>query len=246
MHAFVKLSVNELRLMLCEPMLAFFGLAFPALLAVILGSIPDFREANPDLGGLRVIDLYVPILLTMVLAMLAFNGIPPVLATYRERGVLKRLATTPASPLMLVGAQLTMTFVMALVSAGLVMLVGKFAFDVPFPSHPLLYLLAFLLCAGAVFAIGVFVAAVAPSGKAANGIGSALFFPMMFFAGLWTPREVMPDLLQRIGEVTPLGAGQAAMQAATTGHLPTLLSVVMLVAYLGLFTAGAVRFFRWT
>jgi ABC-2 type transport system permease protein len=244
-RAFGKLTASEFRLFLREPMLAFFGLLFPAVLVGILGCIPDFRAPNPDLGGQRVIDFYVPIALAMAIAMLGLQGIPSVLATYRERGVLRRMATTPASPVMLLGAQLTMALATALGAGLLAVLVGRIVFDVPLPENVLLYLVAFLLCAAAVFAIGIFVAAVAPSGKAANGIGSALFFPLMFFAGLWTPREVMPDVLQRIGEATPLGAGQAAMQAASVGHLPTLLTVVALVAYIGLFAAGAVKFFRW-
>ncbi|MFG1608710.1 ABC transporter permease [Actinoplanes sp. NPDC049265] len=246
MRAFFQLTASEFRLFIREPMLAFFGLLFPAVLIGILGCIPDFREANPDLGGQRVIDFYVPIALALAIAMLGLQSIPQLLATYRERGVLRRLATTPASPIMLLGAQLTMAFGTALGAGVLATLVGRIAFGVPLPGNVLLYLLAFLLCGAAVFAVGIFVAAVAPSGKAANGIGTGLFFLLMFFAGLWTPRELMPDWLQRIGELTPLGAGQAAMQAASVGHGPTLLSVVVLLAYAGIFTAGAARFFRWS
>ncbi len=85
-------------------------------------------------------------------------------------------------------------------------------------------MLAFLLAAVGVFAIGLFIAAVAPTGKAGNAIGTLLFFPSMFFAGLWTPREVMPGVLQRIGDFTPLGAGERALHDAMTGHWPNLLS----------------------
>jgi ABC-2 type transport system permease protein len=245
MRAFRKLTASEFRLFLREPMLTFFGLLFPAVLVGILGCIPDFRAPNPDLGGQRVIDFYVPISLALAVAMLGLQTVPQLLATYRERGVLRRLATTPASPIMLLGAQLTMAAGVALVAGVLAVLVGRIAFGVAVPGNPFAYLLAFLLCAAAVFAVGIFVAAVAPSGKAANGIGTGLFFVLMFFAGLWTPREVMPGWLQRIGELTPLGAGQAAMQAASIGHRPELLSVTVLLAYAAIFTAAAARFFRW-
>jgi ABC-2 type transport system permease protein len=246
MRAFATLTRSEFRLLLREPMLMFFGVIFPALLVAILGLIPDFRVANPDLGGERVIDFYVPIALATALAALGLQTTPQILATYRERGVLRRLATTPASPVMMLGAQITMATLTALAAGVLALLVGRFAYDVPFPGRPVLYLAAFLLCAAAVFAIGLFVAAVAPSGKAASGIGLGLYFPLMFFAGLWTPREVMPEALQRIGEVTPLGAGQSAMQAASVGQWPELLPVIALLAYLGIFSLGAVRFFRWS
>jgi ABC-2 type transport system permease protein len=240
-----KLAGAELRLFLREPLTAFFGLLFPTVLLIILGSIPSFREPNPALGGLPVINFYVPITLALIIAMVAFQSMPQVLATYREKGILRRLATTPARPPALLTAQVTVMLGVAIVSALLVILVGRIAFGVPFPSHPLIYLVSFLLCAGAVLAIGVLVAALAPSGKAAGGIGAALFFPSMFFAGLWTPREVMPPILQRIGEVTPLGAGQAALQAASVGHWPSLTSVLAVLAYLVVFGGAAARFFRW-
>ncbi|MEV6487663.1 ABC transporter permease [Actinoplanes sp. NPDC051633] len=245
MHIFLKLAKSELVLLRREPMVAAFGLFFPTVLVIILGCIPSFREPTPDLGGLRVIDFYVPITLALILAMIAFQTMPQILATYREKGILRRLATTPARPVMLLGAQVTVMLAVAIASAVLVLVVGRVAFDVALPAHPLVYAVSFLLCAAAVLSIGVFVAAVAPSGKAAGGIGMAVFFPSIFFAGVYTPREVMPDVLQRIGEVTPLGAGQAALQAAGTGHWPSMLSVTVVAAYLAVFGFAAARFFRW-
>jgi ABC-2 type transport system permease protein len=245
MRVFLKLTGSELRLFLREPMIGFFAIAFPTILVIILGSIPAFREVSPDLGGLRVIDLYVPIAVALILAMLGLQATPQVLATYREKGVLRRLATTPAHPAALLGAQLVMSLLTAIGSAVLVLLVGRFVFDVAFPSHPVAFAGSFLLSAAAVFSVGLFIAAVAPGGKAANTIGTLLFFPSMFFAGLWTPREVMPAALQRIGDFTPLGAGERALHDAATGSWPALISITVLVGYIVVFGYGAARLFRW-
>jgi len=246
MRIFAKLTLTELKLFLREPMAAFFVLLFPTLLVVILGSIPAFREPTDDLGGARVIDLYVGIAVVLTLAMVAIQVTPAVLATYRERGVLRRLATTPVSPLKLLGAQMAVNALCAVVSTALVLAVGRLAFDVRLAEQFAGFVLAFLLTAAGVLAIGLFVAAVVPSGKAGNSVGTLLFFPLMFFAGLWTPREVMPGVLQRIADFTPLGAGERALNDAMTGSWPNLLSATVLLGYVAVFGFFAVRSFRWS
>ncbi|MEV4638912.1 ABC transporter permease [Actinoplanes sp. NPDC049548] len=245
MSVFARLIRSELRLFLREPALVFFTLAFPSVLVVILGSFPAFRERDDGLGGLRVVDLYAAISVVLTLAMLALQVAPMVLAGYRERGVLRRLATTPARPVALLGAQLVMSLLTAVTSIALVLLVARAGFDVPLPRQIPGFVLAVLLTAGAAFAIGLFVAALAPSGKAANTIGTLLFFPSMFFAGLWTPREAFPEVLRRLSDLTPLGAGERAVHEAMTGSWPAWGSVTVLVAYALVFGAAAARLFRW-
>jgi ABC-2 type transport system permease protein len=245
MRVFAHLTRSELRLFLREPMQLFWTLAFPSLLVIILGSIPAFREPSPDLGGLRVIDLYVAIAVILTMATLGLQSAPLVLATYRERGILRRLATTPARPVALLGAQLVLSLGTAIVSVLLVLLIGRVVFDVALPQQGFGFAVAFIATAGAAFAIGLFVAAVAPSGKVANTIGTLIFFPLMFFAGLWTPREVFPEVLQRIADLTPLGAGERAVQAAMDGQWPAWGSLTVLVAYMLVFGLAAARLFRW-
>jgi ABC-2 type transport system permease protein len=243
---FTRLTISELKLLAREPVAAFFSLLFPTVLVVILGSIPAFREPSPDLGGLRVVDVYVGIAVALTLAMLGLQVTPLALATYREKGILRRLATTPARPELLLAAQLAAALVTAILSSALAIAVGRLAFDVPLAGNLVGFVLAFVLTALGIFAIGLFVAAVAPSGKAGNSIGTLLFFPLMFFAGLWTPREVMPSVLQKIGDFTPLGAGERALHETMTGHWPALVSVTVLVGYLAVFGFAAARLFRWS
>jgi ABC-2 type transport system permease protein len=245
MNVFVKLTRNELRLFLREPVVVFFSLLFPTILVVILGSIPSFREHSADLGGGTLIEIYVGIALALSLAMLGLQFVPSVLALYRERGILRRLATTPVRPIALLGAQLASAMLTAVVSGALVIVVAKLAYDVSLPAQFLGFVVAYLLSAAGVFAIGLLIAALAPSGKAGNTIGTLLFFPSMFFAGLWAPREVMPKVIQRIGDFTPLGAGEHLLYETSGGHWPSVLPVLVLLAYLVLFGAAAARLFRW-
>jgi ABC-2 type transport system permease protein len=245
MSVFVKLTRNELRLFLREPLVVFFSLLFPTILVVILGSIPDFGEPSPDLGGATVISLYVGISLALSLAMLGLQFLPSVLASYREKGILRRVATTPVRPIVLLAAQMASSLLIAVVSGLLVIAVGRMVYGVGLPGQVGGFVLAYLLSAAGVFAVGLLIAALAPTGKAANSIGTLLFFPSMFFAGLWTPREILPGILQRIGDFTPLGAGERALHEAASGHWPHLLPIVVLVAYVVVFGAAAARLFRW-
>jgi ABC-2 type transport system permease protein len=245
MNRLAKLTLTELKLFLRDPTAVFFTVVFPPMLLGILGAIPAFREPSEDLGGQRVIDLYVPIMIGFVLAMLAISVLPTYLATYREKGILRRLATTPVQPSSLLLAQLAMGVGMALVTVALVLGIGVVVFDTAMPEHLLGYLVAFVLAAAGSFAVGLLIAAVAPSGKAASGIGSILFFPMMFLAGLYFPREVMPEVLRRIGDFTPLGAGVQGLQDATTGAWPQPLHLAVLALFAIAASLTAAKLFRW-
>jgi ABC-2 type transport system permease protein len=72
-----------------------------------------------------------------------------------------------------------------------------------------------------------------------------LFFPMMFFAGLWIPISQMPPLLANIAHYTPLGAGMGAFQDAYLGHFPSAVPLLTLAAYATVCAFIAVRWFRW-
>lgn len=240
----VNLLQTEFKLYFRDVMAVVFTLLLSPLILVILGSVPAFREPDPTFGGLSVVGLYVPIMLAMAIAMVAINAMPVHLATYRERGILRRLATTPVQPrdLLTAIAAVHLTVLMA----GAVMLIGLgwLAFGVDLPRNPIAYILAFVLSAVALFGFGLLLASLGSS-KAAQGLGTAAFVPMMFFAGLYVPREFMPDALRTIGEFTPLGAGVQALQDSSAGHWPQPLHIAVLVAYTAVAWLAAARYFRW-
>ena len=104
-------------------------------LLVIIGSIPSSRKASMDLGGLRFIDVYVPTMIAFVLAMLALISLPAVLAAYRERGILRRLSTTPVQPSWVLAAQLAINVAVVVITLSLIVGIGRVAFGVPCPRR---------------------------------------------------------------------------------------------------------------
>lgn len=240
-----RLTLTETKLFFREPAGVFFALAFVPILLVIFGLVPGMREHQQDLGGLRLLDVYAPILVVMALAMFSISGLPQQFASYRDKGVLRRMRTTPVKPTVLLGAQLLMGTIMSVGVMAFVLTVGRLAFDVPLPRLLPAYLVSYLLCALAMFVLGLLVASVAPSGKGAGAIGTMLFFPLMFFAGLWAPRDTMSSLLRRISDFTPLGAGVQSLQDSAAGHWPQLLHVAVMLGWTIVAGGLAARYFRW-
>ena len=235
----------EAKLFRREPGTLFWILGFPPLLLVILGSIPSFRKADPGLGGLRIIDLYVPILVLVALIVTGLQTMPPIITGYRERGILRRMSATPVKPSALLTAQMGLNGAAAIVSALVCLTVGRLAFDVRLPKQAAGYALALILAAAAALALGALVSALARTAKIATAIGSAVFFPSMFCAGVWLPVQSMPHVLRTIVELTPFGAAARAMGQAAIGAWPSWSYLGVLAAWAVILTVAAARWFRW-
>ncbi|MGH1563235.1 ABC transporter permease [Mumia sp. DW29H23] len=236
---------TEGRLMLREPGSMFWIVAFPTILLCVLGAIPSFREASDDLGGIRVIDLYVPIVVLLSAIMASLQSMPAVISAYRENQVLRRYATTPARPTQILMAQWVIHGAGILAGSILAVTVGRLVYDVSLPGSPLTYLGIFVLAVLANLSTGGLIAGLAPSTKASAAIGTVVFFPTMFTAGVWLPVTVLPGLLGDIVALTPNGAAALALDEAAAGRSPDLLHVLVLLAWTVGLGALAARYFRW-
>ncbi len=243
MNEMRALIVTEAKLIAREPITWLAAIALPTVILLIFGSIFGPTEPDPALGGLRFIDVFVPSLVVITVGTLGIQTLPIRLATYREKGVLRRLSTTPAHPVRLLAAQLAIYLATAVVALVLLVIVAHVAFDVPWPGDPIGYVATFLLGMSSLFAIGLLVAAIAPSSRVATAVAIPMFFVVMFLGGVYLPRVYLPDVLVRIGEYTPPGV--QGLQDAWMGIAPQvapLLGMALLTVVLG---ALAVRLFRW-
>lgn len=246
MSATMKLTRTESKLFVRDPISLFFGLIFPGLLLLALGYLfPGFDEPSADLDGARYIDVYGPIALVLGLATLGLVTLPPILSTYRQFGILRRLRTTPVHPARLLAAQLVVHLAVAILATVLAVLVVVSAFDAPFPERPLWFVISFLLAAASIFSLGLLVGALARTTTAGQAIGMGLYFPLLFFAGVWIPRSVMPDGLLTVSDMTPLGSAVQALEDSWFGVTPDMTNLLVMAAYAIVVGFIAVRVFRW-
>jgi ABC-2 type transport system permease protein len=243
--AFGQVVLNEARLTWRRPIGLIGGVAIPLLLLVIFGLLPAFKQAPASFGGQTIFDAYVPVLAAFGLAMLGMLGLPLPLVSYRELGVLRRLSTTPVPPSWVLAAQAVVQLFIAVASVVVIFAVSMAAFGAPAPKSPAGLLLSVAISIAGLFAIGLLIAAVARTSTAANVIGRLTFFPLMFFAGLWLPRALMPTFLLDISNYTPLGAAVQSMQASMQSGFPPAQPLLVLAAYALVFGYLARRFFRW-
>lgn len=221
------------------------ALALPVLLLVMNGlslDAPD-EEVRP---GVTVLDAYaVPVVLSLVVTMVAVMSFPGYLATYRKTRVLRRLAVTPASPAMVLVAQMVVSFAQMLLGIAVACGVAVTMFDAHLPRDVPMAVAVLLGLSLAMYAVGMTVASVAPTPNAAVALGLVAFFGMAALGGMFGPTENLPEQLAEIGSWLPFGAAAEAFRATWFGDPVAWQSWASLGVTTVLGTAVAAALFRW-
>jgi ABC-2 type transport system permease protein len=242
--AFWMTVLNEFRIARRLPLGLLVGVFVPMLLLVIFGTVRSTNTPLKALAGLTDFDVYLPVFLVMVIAALAFYGLPIPLAIYRDQGILRRLSTTPVPAAWVLAAQLILNVSFTVLELSLLLVVAMTGFGAAVPKSADGLALALSVSIAGVFAIGLWVSAIARP-RTVGILAAVCFFPLMFFAGLFIPRAEMPRALLDVSNLTPLGAGVQAIQSAMLDGFPPVLPLLVLPAYAVIFCALAVRLFRW-
>ena len=245
-RALSELIVTEAKCAWRAPVSLTLGVLVPVITLVILGSVGALQKTIPGSNPpVTYMTTLVPVLIGMVLALTAVVSLPITLVSQRETAFLRRLSTTPVAPRWLLAAQVVVNFVLAAVAILVIVAGGTLFFHVPAPAQLGGFVLSALLATAALFAIGLLIAAVAANRVVAAVLGTILFYPLMFYAGLWIPRQSMSVTMRHISDYTPLGAGVHAMLSSMQGSFPPAQPLLVMAAWAVVFGFAAVKLFRW-
>lgn len=246
MKSLLKMTWMETKLFLREPVGAFFTLAFPLMMLFLFGSI--FGNAPvKELNGQGTVDISVPAYTAMIIGTTGLVGLPITMAAYRENGVLRRLRTTPLSPLVVLGAQVIVLFMMTALGMILLVIAGKLVYHLRFEGNALSVMAGFVLGILSFFALGFIMAGLMPNARTAQVVGMVLLYPMLFLSGAGYPRELLPETIIKIGNFLPLTYVVTLLRGLWVGDpwSKHLTDVLVLVGMLVLGALVSIKTFRW-
>ena len=246
MKSLLKMSWMEAKLFLREPASAFFTLVFPLIYLFLYGAISG-NEPTPMYGGQRTIEVAIPSLTAVIIAMAGLMSNTMTMATYREKGILRRLRTTPVSPLVVLVAQVIVTFVMTLLGMVLLVVAGRLVFGVRFTGNVFSLLAGFTLGSLSFFSIGFTLAGIMPTVRTAWVAAMVIVYPMLLLSGAFFAVEVLPPFVQKISSFIPLTYIVNLLRGLWSGEpwSSHLRDVAVLVGMLVLGVGLAAKTFRW-
>jgi len=164
---------------------------------------------------LKYIDFLVPGIVAMMIMSNNLNGVAGQIASWRERGILRRMQSTTLNAATFIAAQITARLVLNGLEAFIVLLIGDVFFGTQGNGSFWLLILFVVLGPLTFMSIGFIIASLAKTPESAGPIAGFISFPMLFLGGVFFPIQNMPVFLQHIVKLLPIS------------HLTTALRQVM-------------------
>lgn len=180
--------------------------------------------------------------------ILGGNNFAMRLVTWRQMGIFRRLACTPAPLSHIIAGSALAQIVISLTQGVLVLIFGVLVFNMEANWFGLGGALAvLLLCAACFIAYASVIATFTRSAETANVVFILTLLPMFFLSG-GMPPGVLPDWLQNAAKWSPVGVTNTLIQPLlANGRFPD--QALLYIAILAGFTVGlsviVFKKFRW-
>jgi ABC-2 type transport system permease protein len=198
-----RLVRAELKLMTRDPLVLTFVFVFPIVTMLIIGGSFG-TDPDPAFAGVNPSHWYVASYLTVVIAATGLVMLPVHLASYRERGVLRRFAAAGFPRWSFAIAQLVVGLVTTAVACVLLLIVAAPVYGIPSVHDGWRVGTALALGALGFVSLGVLLGTLLPSARAAQAVGLLLFFPSFLLGAGGPPPNVMGSVLRNIADRLPL------------------------------------------
>jgi ABC-2 type transport system permease protein len=239
MRSIQRMILVELKLLVREPFTLLFVFVFPIVVLLVLSGVFG-TEAEEEWGGTTPANYYVAAYIGTVIAALALISIPVQLASYRERGILRRLTASSVGSHVVLLSHLIVGFILATVGSIALVVAAALIYDIESPVSVSGMVISFVIGALAFVALGLLLGALMPTARSAQAIGLGLFFPMWMLSGTGPPPEVMTDTMRSISDFLPMTRLVSAFQAPWFGSGVDLTELGILLGILVVSSGAAV------
>ncbi len=230
------------------PIAAFFTIVFPLSFLVILCSLYG-NEVIDEESGLRLAQFTTPVFAVFGVCMACYVSLSLAVSYARGSGVLKRLRGTPLPPPIYVAGRIGSAMWVSMIATVIMVGVGVVFYGVQiiWENVPAL-VLTFAVGMACFSALGLAVAAIAPTPSAAQAFSNASLILLSFISGIFGFAE-LPEWMDRIASffplvhfVDPVAAGFNPYVEAST---PSWSDLAVMVAWGIVGGLLAWRRFRW-
>ena len=245
LRGFWKLTWLEAKIFTREPM-GFVGtLVMPVVVFIALGRA--FSMGTPMATPQVDMPFNVAILAAILIAISAVQSLIAIISIYREGGILKRLRSTPLSPVTIMGALVVVKLVFTLISLSLLMLAGRRMFPGVMKVNVFSFTLAVVLGTFSILSLGFVLASLVPTARFAQPIGALVLYPRLALSGLFYPVSRFPGWLKAITDLLPTTHAVALLNGVWdgSGWSAHWVNVAALLVLFVAYTTLSTRVFRW-
>jgi ABC-2 type transport system permease protein len=185
------------------PIAAFFTIVFPLSFLVILCALYGNAEIDEE-TGLRLAQFTTPVFAVFGVCMACYVSLALALSYARASGVLKRLRGTPLPPALHIAGRIGSAMWVSMIATVVMVGVGVVFYGVQiiWANMPAL-VLTFAVGMACFSALGLAVAAIAPTPSAAQAFSNASLILLSFISGIFGFAE-LPEWMDRVATFFPL------------------------------------------
>lgn len=177
---------------------------------------------------------------------LGLFGYPNILATYREKGVFRRLCCAPIPAWAILGSKVVAQLAAVLLQTAIVLIVAAVLYGVSFSAGGLILCLFAVLLGGlTALACGQIIASLIASAGSVNAVSRLTFIALVILGELpfWLPH--MSRFLKLIATWSPISLSLNLVSGALISAHWNVAYSLALIGYVVVLTAISVRTFKW-
>ncbi|MCS3442518.1 ABC transporter permease [Microbacterium phyllosphaerae] len=194
----------------------FFTFLFPTLMYLIFATIFT-GDVGEGADKISMATYYLPGLVAGGIFLSGMQGLSIEIAVEKSDGTLKRLGSTPISPVTYFIGKIGEVFVTAILQIALLLIVAVVLYGVELPSDAdawgrfaWVFVLGLLTCT----MLGIALSALPRSGKTASAVVIPVVLLLQFISGVYIAFSSLPEWLQNVASAFPLKWIAQGMRAA--------------------------------